>query len=96
MKIIYKLISSILAGIVFIMLNPFNENLENYNAVHNQKEEKLEELKKETQGKPGGEDKVAEMEEIVQEMYITYWNRIDSTMLRFVGFCKNRLPDRIP
>ena len=42
-----------------------------------------DELKAETAGKPGGEEKVAEMEEIVQEMYITYWNRINSSMLRF-------------
>ena len=40
--------------------------IENYNAVLDRKEEKLAELKKETAGKPGGEDKVAEMEEIVQ------------------------------
>lgn len=57
--------------------------IENYNAVLDRKEEKLAELKKETAGKPGGEDKVAEMEEIVQEMYETYWNRINSSMLRF-------------
>ena len=31
----------------------------------------------------GGDEIVAEMEEIVQEMYITYWNRINSSMLRF-------------
>ena len=47
------------------------------------KEAKLAELKEETAGKPGGQAKVAEMEEIVQEMYITYWNRINSSMLRF-------------
>ena len=29
------------------------------------------------------EEKVAEMKEIVQDMYITYWNRINSNMLRF-------------
>ena len=57
--------------------------IENYNAVLDRKEEKLAELKEETAGKPGGEDKVAEMEEIVQEMYETYWNRINSSMLRF-------------
>ena len=55
----------------------------NYNAVLERKEAKLAELKAETAGKPGGEAKVAEMEEIVQEMYITYWNRINSSMLRF-------------
>lgn len=57
--------------------------IENYNAVLDKKEAKLTELKAETDGKPGGEEKVAEMEEIVQEMYITYWNRINSSMLRF-------------
>ena len=57
--------------------------IENYNAVLVRKEAKLDELKAETAGKPGGEEKVAEMEEIVQEMYITYWNRINSSMLRF-------------
>ena len=57
--------------------------IENYNAVLDRKEEKLAELKDETEGKPGGDDLVAEMEEIVQEMYITYWSRINSTMLRF-------------
>ena len=40
-------------------------------------------MKIETAGKPGGEDIVAEMEEIVQEMYATYWNRINSSMFRF-------------
>lgn len=71
--------------------NPTEENylnlrdivIENYNAVLDRKEEKLASLKEETAGKPGGEEKVAEMEEIVQEMYITYWNRINSSMLRF-------------
>lgn len=71
--------------------NPTEENylnlrdmvIENYNAVLDRKEAKLAELKAETDGKPGGEEKVAEMEEIVQEMYITYWNRINSSMLRF-------------
>lgn len=71
--------------------NPTEENylnlrdivIENYNAVLDKKEAKLAELKAETNGKPGGEEKVAEMEEIVQEMYITYWNRINSSMLRF-------------
>lgn len=57
--------------------------IENYNAVLARKEKKLAELKTETAGKPGGEAIVAEMEEIVQEMYITYWNRINSSMLRF-------------
>ena len=57
--------------------------IENYNAVLDRKEEKLAELKDETEGKPGGDELVAEMEEIVQEMYITYWSRINSTMLRF-------------
>ena len=72
-------------------LNPSEENylnlrdivIDNYNAVLDRKEAKLAELKTETDGKPGGEAKVAEMEEIVQEMYITYWNRINSSMLRF-------------
>ena len=71
--------------------NPTMENylalreivIDNYNAVLDRKEAKLAELKEETAGKPGGEAKVAEMEEIVQEMYITYWNRINSSMLRF-------------
>ncbi len=57
--------------------------IENYNAVLDRKEAKLAELKAETAGKPGGEEKVAEMEEIVQEMYLTYWDRINSSMLRF-------------
>ena len=57
--------------------------IENYNAVLDRKEAKLAELKAETAGKPGGEEIVAEMEEIVQEMYVTYWNRINSSMLRF-------------
>ena len=64
-------------------LNLREEVIKNYNAVLVKKENKLEELKKQTEGKPGGEQKVAEMEEIVQEMYITYWNRINSNMLRF-------------
>lgn len=71
--------------------NPTQENylnlrdmvIVNYNAVLARKEQKLAELKSETQGKPGGEEIVAEMEEIVQDMYITYWNRINSSMLRF-------------
>lgn len=57
--------------------------IENYNAVLERKEEKLASLKEETEGKPGGDEIVAEMEEIVQDMYITYWDRINSTMLRF-------------
>ena len=57
--------------------------IENYNAVLDKKEAKLAELKEETAGKPGGDEKVAEMEEIVQDMYITYWDRINSNMLRF-------------
>lgn len=71
--------------------NPSMENylnlrdivIDNYNAVLVRKEEKLASLKEETAGKPGGEDKVAEMEDIVQDMYKTYWNRINSSMLRF-------------
>lgn len=55
----------------------------NYNAVLDKKEAKLAELKLETEGKPGGEDKVDEMNEIVQEMYANYWSCIDSSMLRF-------------
>lgn len=57
--------------------------IKNYEAVLDKKEAKLEELKTETEGKPGGDDVVAEMEDIVQEMYINYWNRINSSMLRF-------------
>ena len=71
--------------------NPTEENylnlrdmvIENYNAVLERKETKLAELREETSGKPDGDEKVAEMEEIVQEMYTTYWNRINSSMLRF-------------
>lgn len=83
--------------------NPSMENylnlrdivIENYNAVLDRKEEKLATLKEETNGKPGGEEKVAEMEEIVQEMYITYWNRINSSMLRFTDprLLKWSIPD---
>ena len=70
---------------------PSDENYENlraavirnYDAVLVRKEAKLTELKAETQGKPGGDAKVAEMQEIVDEMYLTYWDRINSTMLRF-------------
>ena len=64
-------------------LNLRAEVIKNYDAVLVRKEAKLAELKEETTGKPGGEAKVAEMEEIVQEMYETYWNRINSSMLRF-------------
>lgn len=60
-----------------------NKVIENYDAVIAKKEAKLAELKAETEGKPGGEDKIAEMQEIVQEMYDTYQDRIDSSMLRF-------------
>lgn len=70
---------------------PSDENYENlraavirnYDAVLVRKEAKLAELKAETQGKPGGDAKVAEMQEIVDEMYLTYWDRINPTMLRF-------------
>ena len=70
---------------------PSDENYENlraavirnYDAVLVRKEAKLAELKAETQGKPGGDAKVAEMQEIVDEMYLTYGDRINSTMLRF-------------
>ena len=64
-------------------LNLREKVIENYNAVLAKKEQKLTELKSETDGKPGGEAIVAEMEEIVQDMYKTYWNRINSSMLRF-------------
>lgn len=71
--------------------NPTEENyrnlrakvIEDYNAVVERKETKLDELKAETVGKPGGEAIVAEMEELVQDIYITYWDRINSSMLRF-------------
>ena len=71
--------------------NPSEENyqnlrnvvINNYEAVLAKKEAKLAELKEETDGKPGGEEKVAEMEEIVQEMYDTYDERINNNMLRF-------------
>ena len=55
----------------------------NYNAVIAKKEAKLEELKIETADKPGGAAVVAEMQEIVDEMYETYWSRVNSTLLRF-------------
>lgn len=57
--------------------------IEDYNAVVERKETKLNDLKAETRGKPGGEAIVEEMEALVQEIYITYWDRINSTMLRF-------------
>ncbi len=60
-----------------------NEVIKNYEAVLTKKEDKLAELKEETSGKPNGSNLVSEMEEIVQEMYDTYWIRINSTMLRF-------------
>lgn len=60
-----------------------NEVIKNYEAVLAKKEDKLAELKEETSGKPNGSSLVEEMEEIVQEMYDTYWIRINSTMLRF-------------
>ena len=71
--------------------NPTEENylnlrekvIEDYNAVVERKEAKLSELKAETEGKPGGEAIVAEMEDLVQDIYITYWDRINSSMLRF-------------
>ncbi len=60
-----------------------NEVIKNYEAVLTKKEDKLAELKEETNGKPNGSSLVSEMEEIVLEMYDTYWIRINSTMLRF-------------
>ena len=71
--------------------NPSEENyqnlrnvvIKNYEAVLAKKEAKLAELREETNGKPGGEEKIAEMEEIVQEMYDTYDDRINNNMLRF-------------
>lgn len=71
--------------------NPTEENylklrdmvIDNYNAVLDRKETKLAELKEETKGKPGGDAIVAEMEELVNDMYLTYWIRINSSMLRF-------------
>lgn len=66
-------------------LNLRAEVIRNYDAVLDRKEAKLAALKKETAGKPGGLAKVAEMEEIVQGMYQTYRNRINSSMLRFTG-----------
>lgn len=80
-----------------IYLNLRDMVIENYNAVLDRKEEKLSQLKTETAGKPGGEAIVAEMEEIVQEMYITYWNRINSSMLRFTDtrLLKWRIADAV-
>lgn len=77
--------------ILLYQQNPTDENYENlrekviedYNAVVARKEAKLEELKEETAGKPGGEEIVAEMEALVQEIHLTYWDRINSSMLRF-------------
>ena len=71
--------------------NPTDENymnlrekvIEDYNEVVERKETKLSELKAETEGKPGGEAIVAEMEGLVQDIYMTYWDRINSSMLRF-------------
>ena len=60
-----------------------DEVIKNYNAVLDRKEQKLAELIEETKGKPNSDELVSEMQEIVQEMYITYWNRINSSMLRF-------------
>ena len=57
--------------------------ISNYNSVLVKKENKLEELKEETLGKPNGEAVVAEMNDIVQDMYITYWEHINFSMLRF-------------
>ena len=64
-------------------LNLRDEVIKNYNAVLERKEQKLADLKTETSGKPGGDAIVAEMEDIVQDMYKSYWNRINSSMLRF-------------
>ncbi len=77
--------------ISFYHKNPTDENyfnlrekvIEDYNAVVARKETKLSELKAETEGKPGGKEIVAEMEDLVQDIYITYWDRINSSMLRF-------------
>ena len=55
----------------------------NYNSVLEKKQNKLAELRNETAGKPGGDAVVDEMYDIVQEMFITYWSRINSNMLRF-------------
>lgn len=52
-------------------LNLRDEVIKNYNAVLERKEQKLADLKTETSGKPGGDAIVAEMEDIVQDMYKT-------------------------
>ena len=59
------------------------EVIKNYNAVLVKKEAKLDELKEETAWKTNWDALVKEMEEIVQDMYITYWNSINSVLLRF-------------
>ena len=64
-------------------INLRNSVINNYNSVLVKKENKLEELKEETLGKKDGELVVAEMNEIVQDMYITYWEHITFSMLRF-------------
>lgn len=56
---------------------------DNYDAVLERKEAKLAELKAEASGKPGGDAKIAEMEDIVREMHETREDRINSSMLRF-------------
>ena len=78
-------------------LNLRAEVIKNYNAVLERKEQKLAELKTETSGKPGGDAIVAEMEDIVQDMYKTYWNRINSSMLRFTDtrLLKWRIADAV-
>ena len=71
--------------------NPTEENynklrqevIKNYDAVLAKKNAKLAELIEETAGRPDGDKLVEELEEIIQEMYDSYWERIDSTMLRF-------------
>ena len=55
----------------------------NYRSVLVKKETKLAELKEETLGKKDGDKVVAEMNDIVQDMYITYWEHINDSMLRF-------------
>lgn len=55
----------------------------NYRSVLVKKENKLAELKEETLGKKDGDKVVAEMNDIVQDMYITYWEHINDSMLRF-------------
>ena len=71
--------------------NPTEENynklrqevIKNYDAVIAKKNAKLAELIEETDGRPDGDKLVEELEAIIQEMYDSYWERIDSTMLRF-------------